>query len=164
MKRFTLLILAALVVCVTGLTACGTASEQMSTLAHSEKVTLVTDALSIAVLPAVEVFLDRHPEHADLVAQVALEAAESWPDGKTVSISLVGERIEEILDDKTDLSDTSRTAIMGILSSIRTGVRVVLKLRGYSVPETLTTDGAALMQQIAAIALEKGSDLPAPDH
>ena len=49
---------------------------------------------------------------------------------------------------------------MGILSSIRTGVRVVLKLRGYSMPETFTTDGAALMQQIADVA---NSALKPPD-
>ncbi|MBF0646894.1 DUF4089 domain-containing protein [Desulfuromonas acetoxidans] len=41
---------------------------------------------------------------------------------------------------------------MGTLTTLRTVVRSFLNLRGYELPEIVTTDGAALMTQIAAIA------------
>ncbi|WP_321532282.1 hypothetical protein [uncultured Desulfuromonas sp.] len=156
MKK-TLLVLGALISAV-AVFVCGCSGTSKTTdLANSETSAIVADAISAALIPAVEITLEKHQEYADLVAEVATEAAKEWPQGKTVTLTVIGDQVETILAQRTDLSATSRTAIIGLLSSLRAGVRVYLTVRGYELPEVVTTDGAALMQQIAAIALATGA-------
>jgi|GEM_PF-6132980 len=112
----------------------------------------VTDAIDTVILESVEEALRENPEFAPKLEAVATQAASEWPAGKSVALSLVGDRLEVLLADKTDLTSDQITLIRGVLKTLRAGVRVVLKLKGYEMPEQLTTDGAVLMTKIAAAA------------
>lgn len=129
-----------------------TCTDGACNVSMEETASIVADALSVALVPAVEIAMEQHPEYADLVAEVATQAAQNWPQGQTVTLTVVGDHIEQLLAERTDLTPASRSAIMGLLTSLRAGVRVYLNVRGYALPDVVTTDGAALMQQIAAVA------------
>lgn len=153
-----LIVMIVLLAGVAALAAGCTGTNKTTDLANSETATIVADAISAALIPAVEITLEKHPEYAADVSEIASLAALEWPQGKSVTLTVIGDRIEELVSsDRLGLSQSRRTTIMAILTSLRTGVRVYLSVRGYELPEVVTTDGAALMRQISAIALASGA-------